>query len=97
MFGRAMRRLQESGIDISLAALREAGATETSLSNVMVIEFGNAGIAFDNLWWAAYREGGVWHPSVEGVSVLQRFFPREAKGSLATPHSQYYGPRQHAV
>jgi hypothetical protein len=61
----ACHRLSASGRPVSLASLREAGVSDSSLSRIIVIEFGCAESVFDAVSPEGYVVNGRWQPLEE--------------------------------
>lgn len=61
----ACQRLSASSRPISLASLREAGVSESSLPRIIVIEFGTAESASDAVSPKGYVVQGRWQPLEE--------------------------------
>jgi hypothetical protein len=61
----ACQKLTASGRPVSLASLREAGVSESSLSRIIVIEFGSAEGVFDAVSPEGYVVMGRWQPLEE--------------------------------
>ncbi|SRR5579885_3800000 len=59
------QRLSAAGRSVSVASLREAGISESSLARIIVIEFGSAASAFDALSPEGYVVQGRWQPLEE--------------------------------
>ena len=61
----ACQKLAASGRPVSLATLREAGVSESSLLRIIVIEFGSAESVFDAVSPEGYVVKGCWQPLAE--------------------------------